>query len=52
MYIVAEEDAPRILSISQIEDRVELLLQENVFKPENSLITQVLVAKSGFKVQR
>ena len=37
------------ISRSQMDDCMELLLQEHVFKPESSLITQVLTAKSGFK---
>ena len=31
---------------------MELLPQEHVFKPESTLLTQVLTAKSEFKVQR
>ena len=31
---------------------MELLPQEHVFKPESSLITQLLTASSVFKVQR
>ena len=52
MNYVAEEEVMRILSISQMEDRMELLPQEHGCKPESSLIAQVVTAKIGFKVQR
>ena len=47
-----KKEVAQILSISQMEDHMELLPQEHVCKPESSLIAQVVTAKVGFKVQR